>query len=316
MSLLPQYGPAVSAASPTAARGVLFLLLLTACNREELDRLTATQARLEHELAAKTVVAGDIARYRRTAEAQHLDAAVAEAAAVDPASALGRLTRAASQVQFGVEKIDAESDSIHLQHATGPSWAVSALYALSAAVPTLSLRRLDFGESSWTAEGDLATPHRCCALQAGEPPGAPGGGLLCVGRCRTLRTAIDDLRGRVAEEDRQIDLAKFVAWAEFQAAAARPMAIGSEMHLLSALFGGEDPILLRGHVEFRDDLAEVTGGILGPKKRPETVVARVRGSFEVERIDASGGFRATFRRKPGTLPAAPVRDAVLSWQHD
>src|SRR5207245_8858051 len=110
-----------------------------------------------------------------------------------------------------------------------------------AAAPTLSLHRLDLGASSWTAEGDLTAPHRCCALAA-DGARAPETSVLCLGHCGTLKSEVQELREKIDALDRSVDLAKLVSSAEYEAAASRPTSIRAEMHLLSALFGGEDPV--------------------------------------------------------------------------
>jgi hypothetical protein len=110
-----------------------------------------------------------------------------------------------------------------------------------------------------------------------------------------------------------LELAKLVSLAELESAISRPTGIRAEMHLVSALFGGEDAAMVTGRVEFREDVAEVSGS-LSRKVRSESVLARLRASFELERMDTAGTFRATLRRKPASLPAAPIRDAVQSWQ--
>jgi hypothetical protein len=286
--------------------------LLISCSSAEVSQLESAKELLERELAAKDAVAGNLARLRQYAAEEHLAEGAKEARSVEPLAVLGRLSAAASEIRFGSEKRDADTVAVTLHGSGDPSFAVHALFAVGAAVPTLSLHELTLGLSDWSGEGELVTPHQCCALADTSAVHEPEPGILCIGRCRELRSVIRDLRSRIAQKDHEIDLPAFLPLAEYEAAVARPDGIRAQNQLLAGVFAGQMPPLTRGRVQFRGEVSEVSGA-MNRRNRGEDVVNRLRASFEVEKIETAGGFHGVFRRKPGSLARTPLRDAAASW---
>jgi hypothetical protein len=285
---------------------------LSACNRAEVEQMEANRDRLQHELTGKENVASGLARFKTLADEAHLQAAADSANALDPTQMLARLSTAAPEVRFGLEKSGADTIKVTLNHEAEPSWAVHSLQALSEAVPTLALEEVELRPTSWSAKGNLTAPHHCCALTPPALPAEDSAGLLCLGKCSDLRKEIAELRTRIATQDKELDSIHFVDLAEVDAAMARPDAIRAEMHLITGVLGGEEPPLSSGRVVFHGDSADVIGAF-SRKATLQTLLGRTRGSFEVERVETTVGFSGAFHRKPASLPKAPFRDAALTW---